>query len=104
MTLLLEGHSKQQTRSHPNGDTNATLDSQSKHIRQTFAQGIEEKYFQTPSTTNEATETKSSTRRGSLRAFQVCILFVSVVMIRYQNLCHCLKIVFSNIEFDVVLL
>ena len=41
-----------------------------KQVKQTFAQEIEEKYFQIPTSSNEP-ENKHS-RRGSLRAFQVC--------------------------------
>ena len=40
-----------------------------KQVKQTFAQEIEEKYFQIP-TSSDVQENKHS-RRGSLRAFQV---------------------------------
>ena len=47
-----------------------------KQVKQTFAQEIEEKYFQIPTSSNEP-ENKHS-RRGSLRAFQVCLKIKSL--------------------------
>ena len=69
------------------GDTNpnhspksqdATLqDNNNRKIKQTFAQEIEEKYFQIPSSQiNITAPEKKSSRRGSLRALQVVILRV----------------------------
>ena len=64
MTVFLDGNSKQ-SRNHEN----YTLETNPRPINKTFAQEIEEKYFQIPSASN-VPETKPS-RRGSLRAFQV---------------------------------
>ena len=64
VTVFLDGNSKQ-SRNHEN----YTLETNPRPINKTFAQEIEEKYFQIPSTSN-VPETKPS-RRGSLRAFQV---------------------------------
>ena len=65
MTAFHDGNSKQ-SRNHGN----STLETIPRQINKTFAQEIEEKYFQIPSSSN-VPETKPS-RRGSLRAFQVC--------------------------------
>ena len=57
------------------GLTTAVQDNNNRKIKQTFAQEIEEKYFQIPSTQiNVIAPEKKSSRRGSLRALQVFIL------------------------------
>ena len=67
-TLFIDGNYKQTNThlEHSNSNINP------KQVKQTFAQEIEEKYFQIPSSSN-VQEIKPS-RRGSLRGgFQVCI-------------------------------
>ena len=57
--------------------TAAVHDNNNRKIKQTFAQEIEEKYFQIPSSQiNITAPEKKSSRRGSLRALQVVILRV----------------------------
>lgn len=52
----------------------ALQDNNNRKIKQTFAQEIEEKYFQIPSSQiNSTAPEKKSSRRGSLRALQVGI-------------------------------
>jgi hypothetical protein len=63
VTVFLDG---KQSRNH----VNSTMETNPRPINKTFAQEIEDKYFQIPSSSN-VPETKPS-RRGSLRAFQVC--------------------------------
>ena len=55
-----------------------------KHVKQTFAQEIEEKYFQIPTSSNEP-ENKHL-RRGSLRAFQVCFKITSQFVVYYVRI------------------
>ena len=53
----------------------AVQDNNNRKMKQTFAQEIEEKYFQIPSPQiNVTAPEKKSSRRGSLRALQVVIL------------------------------
>ena len=67
-TIFVDGNYKQLHSNQENSGSSINP----KQVKQTFAQEIEEKYFQVPSSSN-VQEVKHS-RRGSLRAFQVCNL------------------------------
>ena len=78
VTLFLEGPSSYQHKSVSSGAAHQAQCPSSNVVnnpvvqpnRQTFAQEIEEKYFQTPFSVNPPSETKPS-KRGSLGALQV---------------------------------
>ena len=79
VTLFLEGPSSYQQKAVSSGANVHKAQCPSSNVannpvvhpnRQTFAQEIEEKYFQTPFSVNPPSETKPS-KRGSLGALQV---------------------------------